>query len=317
MAPRNQSTADWMANLPQSLQQLPLSKIAIPGSHDTGAYNLDVNGPVASDAPSFVKYVSWLPGVKRIAANWGNTQNLDLKQQLEAGIRYFDLRVAVNPQDKNLYLVHTLYGPKVEDLLSTVDTFLNEHTGEIILLDFNHFYDMTDDNHKALLGRLLSVFGSKLCSVDYPVASMNLEQMIVQGKQVIVFYQCSCSAPEKRQVATRASILSPWPNTTDPAQCVDYLTDTFAKPPVADYLVCQGVLTPAVSTVVYNLCGSLRKLNSTLSPLLMPWLRDTRDHLNIVLTDFVGEAGFIETVLKRNLKGYNMEDARSGQRLLW
>lgn len=312
------STADWMANLPQPKRELPLSNIVIPGSHDSGSFYLDTKGPMAADVPDFVKYVAWIPGAKTVACNWGKTQELNFKQQLEAGIRYFDLRVAVNPTDKKIYFVHTLYGPKVDDLLTTVNTFLAEHSGEIVFLDFNHFYGVTEADHKALLSSILSAFGSKLCSVDYPVSKLTLEQMAQDGKQVIVFYKGPCKAPEIWKVVTRASILSPWPNTTDPGQCIEYLKAEFAKPPVADFLVCQGVLTPTEGTIAANLCGNLRKFNSTLSPLLMPWLQDTPDQLNIVLADFVDEADFINTVLNRNSKLKCLSNgSKLDQQLLW
>ncbi|RUS75617.1 hypothetical protein EGW08_016610 [Elysia chlorotica] len=294
------STADWMGNLPERLRQLPLSQINIPGSHDTGSFRLDINGPVAPDASTAVRLISCLPGVKKIMKDWGITQSLDFKQQLEAGVRYFDLRVARNSNDQKLYLVHTLYGPMIEEVLTTVDTFLTEHSGEAILLDFNHFYSMEDEDHKFLLARLLSVFGARLCDVHYAVADMTLEKMASHGKQVIVFYQGEFSAPEKWTVATRASIRSPWPNTTDPAECLEYLKNTFARPWASDFIVCQGVLTPTVGTILADLCGSLHKLNSKLSPLLLPWLSGTTLRLNVVISDFVDEADFIGTVLQRN-----------------
>ena len=101
-----------------SIMNLLFSHVAylnpfVAGTHDTGAYSLDVNGPIASDAPGIVRSISWIPGIKGVLCDWGLTQTLTFKQQLEAGIRYFDLRVALNPQDKKLYLVHTLYGPLV------------------------------------------------------------------------------------------------------------------------------------------------------------------------------------------------------------
>ncbi|GFO44982.1 PI-PLC X domain-containing protein 2 [Plakobranchus ocellatus] len=292
--------ADWMSNLPEVLKKQPLSSITMPGTHDTGAFCLDCRDKPAPDAPDFVNAVSWIPGVKKVLADWGITQSLNFQQQLEAGIRYFDLRVATYPDSRELYLVHTLYGPSVEDMLSDVDAFLNEHPGEIVLLDFNHFYDMDVSDHEALLTRLLTVFGSKLCAADYPVSDMSLDRMISQGKRVIVFYLSQVQVAVKTQVATRASILSPWANTPDAGQCMEFLEDTFACPPVADFVVCQGVLTPTVTTVLCNLCSSLHSLNLTLSPLLNQWLSSTPHHLSIVLADFVEETDFIDIVLARN-----------------
>lgn len=40
--------SQWMTNLPEPLTKIPLNKLAIPGSHDSGAYYLDPNTPVSS-----------------------------------------------------------------------------------------------------------------------------------------------------------------------------------------------------------------------------------------------------------------------------
>ena len=40
-------TATWMTNLPESVTSLPIRSLAIPGSHDSGAYQLDLTRPVA------------------------------------------------------------------------------------------------------------------------------------------------------------------------------------------------------------------------------------------------------------------------------
>ena len=40
------SRARWMTNLTANLTTIPITKLAIPGSHDCGAYFLDASGPV-------------------------------------------------------------------------------------------------------------------------------------------------------------------------------------------------------------------------------------------------------------------------------
>ena len=39
--------SDWMGNLPKKLTMLPLTQLVIPGTHDSGAYDLDVSLPIA------------------------------------------------------------------------------------------------------------------------------------------------------------------------------------------------------------------------------------------------------------------------------
>uniref|UniRef100_A0A3Q2XZE6 Si:dkey-66a8.7 n=1 Tax=Hippocampus comes TaxID=109280 RepID=A0A3Q2XZE6_HIPCM len=37
---------DWMSNLPKELLDIPLTHLAIPGSHDTMSYCLDISSPL-------------------------------------------------------------------------------------------------------------------------------------------------------------------------------------------------------------------------------------------------------------------------------
>ena len=39
--------SDWMSNLPVELQKKPINELAIPGSHDSGAYWLDPDTPIS------------------------------------------------------------------------------------------------------------------------------------------------------------------------------------------------------------------------------------------------------------------------------
>ena len=36
----NSNNSDWMKNLPKKLQEMKITDIAIPGSHDSGTYSL-------------------------------------------------------------------------------------------------------------------------------------------------------------------------------------------------------------------------------------------------------------------------------------
>ena len=56
-----------------------------------------------------------------------------------------------------------------------------------ILLDFNHFYDLTDEAHTRLLDMIIDIFGSKLCPVG-KVNGVTLDVMWQKGYQVLAFY---------------------------------------------------------------------------------------------------------------------------------
>lgn len=39
--------SQWMTDLPEPLTKIPINKLAIPGSHDSGAFYLDPSTPIA------------------------------------------------------------------------------------------------------------------------------------------------------------------------------------------------------------------------------------------------------------------------------
>jgi hypothetical protein len=113
------------------------------------------------------------------------TQNLTFREQLEAGIRYFDLRVSSKPgdADQEIYFIHGLFGIKVWDGLMEIDAFLTQHPQEIVFLDFNHFYAMDEAHHKCLILQIQEAFGNKLCPTC-SVESMTLRTLWEKKCQV-------------------------------------------------------------------------------------------------------------------------------------
>ncbi|XP_023562654.1 PI-PLC X domain-containing protein 1 [Octodon degus] len=90
------ANADWMAGLCPRLWDVPLQHLAIPGSHDTMTYCLSRKSPVSHTQPRLLRVLnSALPCVTRpVVLKWSATQTLDVTAQLDAGVRYLDLRVA-------------------------------------------------------------------------------------------------------------------------------------------------------------------------------------------------------------------------------
>jgi len=76
---------------------------------------------------------------------------------------------------------------KVEDGLIQITEFLKDHKKEVVVIDFNHFYDMTSEQHVKLLESVKSVCGEMLC-LYIGVDSLSLNLLWEQGLQIIVLY---------------------------------------------------------------------------------------------------------------------------------
>lgn len=102
-----ENASNWMAALDDSL---PLCKISIPGSHDSGACR---NGGV------FIK-----------------TQDIDIATQLKEGIRFFDIRLQAMPDNK-LGIYHGPFFQDIyweENVLADFVSFLKENPSETLIV---------------------------------------------------------------------------------------------------------------------------------------------------------------------------------------
>lgn len=101
----------WMKELDNDI---PLSLLSLPGTH---------NSPTCYTA---------LPSVR--------CQAVDVNDQLEAGVRFFDIRVSATPDNDNLALVHSVFpisltGTKwLADMLEQVYSFLDRNPSESVVM---------------------------------------------------------------------------------------------------------------------------------------------------------------------------------------
>ncbi|MFH4981871.1 hypothetical protein AB6A40_008580 [Gnathostoma spinigerum] len=159
--------------------------------------------------------------------------------QLEAGIRYFDLRVAY--MKESFYIVHGLQCMEIIELFRDVSKFLELHSKEVVLLDINHFYEFykVDGLHEKLLKMIDTTFGDKL--IERPentkaALSYTLNKLWTGQGRVIVFYQyhqkngcirteegCNCIELPKYVWDSRF-IKSPWPKTDNAQKMISDIT---------------------------------------------------------------------------------------------
>ncbi|MEO0066060.1 MAG: hypothetical protein RI983_1386 [Bacteroidota bacterium] len=128
------NTAKWMENfLGPDTSSLSLKDIVFPGSHDAGMSVLTATG-----------------GQQKGTINACNTltQLIGIEQQLQQGIRMFDLRVGA--YNKMLYTKHAAsdcmedaigggYGERLKTVAVGLKKFLEENKQEVVLISFSHF----------------------------------------------------------------------------------------------------------------------------------------------------------------------------------
>lgn len=296
---------EWMGSLPVCLSNMPLSNLAIPGSHDSFSYWVDEKSPVGPDQATSIKRLAKISMVKKLMKKWSVTQNLTFKEQLESGIRYFDLRVSSKPEEAEIeiYYIHGLYGIKVWDGLTEINTFLTNHSTEVVLLDFNHFYAMEHEHHFYLVNMLQEVFGSKLCTADC-VENITLQYLWEKKYQVLVFYHYNIWN-EYPFLWAGNKMPAPWANTTNVRKLIQFLETTLGeRAKRGTFHVSQAILTPRVKTIVRGLKSGLKNtLVHRNLPMILNWVKMQKPGamgVNIITSDFVELVDFAETVIGLN-----------------
>jgi hypothetical protein len=174
-APQN-----WMQQNLQSIGCLPLNRICMPASHDSGMSSLHGKTALANSDNTLAQYA-------------------DIAGQLSAGFRFFDIRPVIS--NGQFYTGHYSEllgvwqggnGQSIADIISQVNKFLDQHN-ELVVINLSHTLDtdsgyrsLTQDQQNSLFTQLL---GLKYRYVAPPgvsdLSTLTLNDMIARGPAVI------------------------------------------------------------------------------------------------------------------------------------
>ena len=168
--------ADWMARLPD---ERPLSHICLPGSHDSATAHTQSTGMISGA-------VSWI--CRAI-----NCQSLSISEQLNAGVRFLDLRLYPEKDGPGSIQFVCVHGAgklrytctwseseralKFEEVQHECQAFLEAHPTETIVMSIKK--EDGDDN---LMAELPKLFVPDLWYTDSVVPALSM----VRGKMVLV-----------------------------------------------------------------------------------------------------------------------------------
>jgi hypothetical protein len=129
------NVANWMEKIAPAIQDRPLRRIAIPGTHDSATYSLTPDSEISPDAPGAAWNLRSLSTTRGVVYKWALAQNFTITQQLEAGVRFLDVRVMQRGDDPTrIHVVRSQWGVVVERVLEQIDDFLDKHPKEIVFL---------------------------------------------------------------------------------------------------------------------------------------------------------------------------------------
>ncbi|RVE55650.1 hypothetical protein OJAV_G00234120 [Oryzias javanicus] len=299
--------SDWMSRLPPHLHTVPLFNLAIPGSHDSMSFDLDVNSSIVE--PDQLRRFSRFCCVRKLMCRWGSTQEVNIKEQLDAGVRYLDLRIARKPKDPDpnrLYFYHGLYTRSdVETVFRDINEWAELHRKEVLILSVSHFkgFDKRAASlHNHLIHFIKTLFGARLLpKTDKPT----LKTCWDQGRNVIVSYD----HPAYQQSALWNKIQYYYGDSMERAVIVSTLSQVLEKGKPSDCFFVCGLNTTLPSDrrilrYILRIWDSFPRVVRRSLPKLLQWVQQQARNtpFNIVASDVVTRCGFVPTVVQLNGK---------------
>ncbi|XP_034564246.1 PI-PLC X domain-containing protein 1-like [Notolabrus celidotus] len=298
------SYSDWMSQLPPELHNIYLFKLAIPGSHDSMSYDLDINSSIIE--PERLKILSKIYCARKIVRRWAATQEENITKQLDAGVRYFDMRIARKPNDTNptrLFFYHGLYTrTDVETVLKGIKDWAERHPKEILILALSHFKETDERLHIHLINFIKTLFRTKLfLRTEIPT----LKRCWDKGRNIIVSYDY----PKCHDIELWSKIPYFYGGSMDTTKVESELCHALEKRrPSHSFFVCGLNLTlpedVRILRYILRLCDNLANTIQRSLPRLLQWMKEqaAKTPVNIVASDLVTRDDFVPIIVKLNIQ---------------
>jgi hypothetical protein len=297
----SRSLPDWMAKREALIKELPITKVFLPGSHDSATYKLSSSIGKNQDITDQINKLKYAFGagfiVAKIIKNWAMAQGESISQQLSQGIRYLDLRVIYKDDKKDFYTVHGLYGPKLDDVLAQIKSFLLQNPKEIIVIQIGDLRYMPngEKDHEAIGLKLKNVFGDLMVPRNDGVLTP-IKTLWENNTRVFVIYDADSAVSKFPFLFPRSIISSYWANVDTPKSLKEKLdANLSSRPPNFNrFYVIQSQLTANDGTIKNGLKPipgrprSLKDLSKRVDKEIMKWIDDWyAKGPTIIMTDFV------------------------------
>ncbi len=158
--------ANWMTDLLK--EDVPLVNVAIPGSHDAGAADLD------ESMFTLAKYLLIC-------------QNAPIREQLKCGVRYFDLRTMLDGDE--LYIQHGDFKTqKFSTVVNDIKNYLEEYD-DVLILNMQHFTDdaSAQKTYEYMVANIPN-FVNICVTTDTEIATITMASMRESGKRLFIIW---------------------------------------------------------------------------------------------------------------------------------
>ncbi|XP_051174992.1 PI-PLC X domain-containing protein 3-like isoform X2 [Leptopilina boulardi] len=292
-----------MTQLPAIIRNIPIIHLAIPGSHNSMTYTINSYNNFGGEFPLVDDYNINVSS----AIKWMINQDKSVKEQLNGGIRYLDLRVCAQSDSDSIYFVHGLCGSEITEPLQEINEWLSSHPSEFVILDFQYFHSFSEDNHRQLVKKIKNIFNGKICPFSKKINEITLQWLSSEKYQILIIY---------REIIEK-NFYNFWPSDMWPKNSSDimnfdefeeFLNKTIVTRSTEIGCILQCIPNPQGNYIIQEdlLSDDLRKeFTENFRDDTCYWINiypAGPEGINVVTTDYVSYSDFLfsKTVIKRN-----------------
>jgi hypothetical protein len=257
-------TSNWMHHLPNEAKaQVKLNELFLPGTHNSCSTQIIWSSkPVCFNKAQFCG--SKLPLIRNTVKNIVLNQTKTIVEQVQAGIRLFDLRIATDCNNK-LYIAHTFYVCELEQCLNEFKYCLNSYSNEIFVINFKIDYPYQPHFSQQHLNSVQKMFNSILGSFILPCREplSTISCLVQTGKRLIVYCNLDNSLlVENNEFLNTNNLLRVcksheiWPDEDSLVNVVQKLTSCLENSnyPTTEFVYFSFNTTPKFSLKSLNCC---------------------------------------------------------------
>lgn len=330
----------WMRDWADYIGEKTLRDINIPGAHDAATSKITWKSKIAPaedlpEALNNLRYAGVGFAINKIIAKWAKAQDHSIRELLDCGIRYLDLRITPKNKSKKkiaqvrefamnklhglfgqlnnepaekvnstpeYYSVHGLYGESLKGILADVRAFLDQNPDEFIILDFQK---ITGGINKYLYASIVAALGEeRIGTVEDLSHTLN---ELWEGKKRIFIFVKQDSENSALCLSRNDHLESHWPNASTAKEFNEKMRPYFKQFSKTKMTAIQAQLTPDNNSIIESL-KPFTKAPDDLKRLWKNWegavLSNLAEWYNItggaiVQGDFV-DANFAQKVVELN-----------------
>jgi hypothetical protein len=275
---------NWMSGY----GSIALNQLIIPASHNSGTYNITAKSRISPDSPT--PLAALFPC---IVAPISRCQDIDIIQQLNLGIRIFDIRICRRgDKDISQWIVHGQYSISIYDAFKDVGLWLEIHPKEVIII-VTRYLDGVD------VHPLIDIIGSKYMA-RYPELTPKSKLSDFWGRNtncvlIVDNYGDGMYWP------SFDTIVSAWPNKQNTTTLKEWQDTNIPKTYGDKLWITQLILTPTFQTVIS--CGIPYNFAIDVEQDVMEWMsewKSTNRALNGIMFDFADNQHLLSELIQMN-----------------